>query len=70
MTDVTEDGQQPAEATLYDDPATADLTAKVTRPGSSSTARSPRRWPQLPAGAALDLTLDPTASGSARRSTR
>ena len=27
---MTEDVQRPAEATLYDDPATADLAAKVS----------------------------------------
>jgi hypothetical protein len=60
---VTEDEQRPAEATLYDDPATADLSAKVTEAWADFDRALAEALPQLPAGSTLDMTLDPTASG-------
>jgi hypothetical protein len=60
---VTEDVQRPAEATLYDDPATADLTAKVSEAWAEFAQALAAALPTLPADASIDLTLDPTASG-------
>jgi hypothetical protein len=60
---VTEDVQRPAEATLYDDPATADLAAKVSEAWAEFAQALAAALPALPAGASIDLTLDPTASG-------
>jgi hypothetical protein len=54
---------KPAEGTLYEDPATADLTAKVTEAWAEFDRALAAVLPTLPAGSALDLTLDPTASG-------
>jgi hypothetical protein len=60
---VTEDEQRPAEATLYDDPATADLSAKVAAAWADFDRALAAALPNLPAGSTLDMTLDPTASG-------
>jgi hypothetical protein len=54
---------RPAEASLYDDPATADLAAKVTQAWTEFGRALADALPALPSGARLDLTLDPTASG-------
>jgi hypothetical protein len=55
--------EKPAEATLYDDPATADLAAKVTQAWDEFGRALVAAMPALPAGSILDITLDPTASG-------
>jgi hypothetical protein len=60
---VTEDEQRPAEATLYDDPATADLSAKVAAAWLDFDRALADALPKLPPGSTLDMTLDPTASG-------
>jgi hypothetical protein len=60
---VTNDVDRPAEASLYDDPATADLSAKVTQAWTEFGRALADALPALPAGTRLDLTLDPTASG-------
>ena len=60
---MTEDEQRPAEATLYDDPATADLSAKVAEAWADFDRALADALPKLPAGSTLDMTLDPTASG-------
>jgi hypothetical protein len=63
MDDLAPEMLKPAEATLYEDPATADLTAKVTEAWAEFDRALGAVLPTLPAGSALDLTLDPTASG-------
>ena len=60
---MTEDEQRLAEATLYDDPATADLSAKVTEAWADFDRALAEALPKLPVGSTLDMTLDPTASG-------
>jgi hypothetical protein len=60
---VTQEEQRPAEATLYDDPATADLAAKVAAAWADFDRALAEALPNLPAGSTLDMTLDPTASG-------
>jgi len=60
---VTDDEQRPAEATLYDDPATADLSANVAAAWADFDRALADALPKLPAGSTLDMTLDPTASG-------
>ncbi|MDT5028697.1 MAG: hypothetical protein QOE61_5123 [Micromonosporaceae bacterium] len=52
-----------AEGTLYDDPATADLGAKVNEAWADFGKALAEALPALPAGCTLDLTLDPNASG-------
>jgi hypothetical protein len=60
---VTQEEQRPAEATLYDDPATADLVEKVAAAWAEFDRALAEALPHLPAGSTLDMTLDPTASG-------
>jgi hypothetical protein len=60
---LTNEVEKPPEASLYDDPATADLSAKVTEAWTTFTRALAEALPALPAGATLDMTLDPTASG-------
>ena len=60
---MTQEEQRPAEATLYDDPATADLAAKVAAAWADFDRALADALPHLPAGSTLDMTLDPTASG-------
>jgi len=60
---VTNDAPRPAEASLYDDPATADLSAKVAEAWSEFGRALSDALPGLPTGTRLDLTLDPTATG-------
>jgi hypothetical protein len=48
---------------LYDDPATADLTAKVSEAWTVFGRSLAEVLAALPPNATLDLTLDPTASG-------
>jgi hypothetical protein len=54
---------EPAEGVLYDDPATADLSAKVTEAWVEFGRSLGEAVGQLPSGSTLDLTLDPTAAG-------
>jgi hypothetical protein len=49
---------------LDDDPDTADLREKVRRAWDEFAAALAGALPDLPAGGFLDLTLDPTASGT------
>jgi type III secretion system-like peptide-binding chaperone len=60
---VTSNPDRPAEASLYDDPATADLAAKVMEAWDEFGRALTLALPLLPVGARLELTLDPTASG-------
>jgi hypothetical protein len=62
---VTDDLHKPPEASLYDDddPATADLAAKVAHAWTDFARSLADALPSLPVGSSLDLTLDPTASG-------
>jgi hypothetical protein len=52
------------EHVLLDDPTTADLRAKVTDAWREFARAMADVLPTLPAGARLDLTLDPTAFGT------
>ena len=54
---------KPPEASLYDDPATADLSAKVSEAWAVFGRALAEVLAALPEKATLDLTLDPTASG-------
>jgi hypothetical protein len=60
---VTDDPTKPAEAMLLDDPATADLAAKVSAAWSDFSRALGEAIPALPAGTTLDIALDPAASG-------
>ena len=61
---MTEDDPKPAEGVLYDDPATADLAAKVTEAWTEfGRALGAARRRSCRPGRPLDLTLDPTAAG-------
>lgn len=53
----------PAEATLYDDPSTADLAAKVAEAWTEFDRALAEALPKLPPDTELELTLDPTATG-------
>jgi len=57
------DREKPAEGNLYDDPATADLGAKVNEAWTDFGKALAEALPGLPVGCTLDLTLDPNASG-------
>ncbi len=52
------------EAELLDEPTTADLGAKVKEAWREFAQALATTLPDMPAGARLDLTLDPTASGT------
>ncbi|HCU51311.1 MAG TPA: hypothetical protein DGG94_16195 [Micromonosporaceae bacterium] len=52
------------EAELLDEPNPVDLGAKVTEAWREFARALAAALPELPAGAHLDLTLDPTASGT------
>ncbi|MFF5177139.1 hypothetical protein ACFY2Q_03815 [Micromonospora sp. NPDC000316] len=54
----------PAESILLDGPSTTDLRAKVTEAWREFARMLAVRLRELPAGAHLELTLDPTASGT------
>jgi len=56
-------GEQP-EGVLLDEPTTADLRAKVTEAWREFAGALAALLPTLSAGAHVDLTLDPTASGT------
>jgi hypothetical protein len=52
------------EAELLDEPTTADLGAKVTEAWREFARALQTALPALPSGSHLELTLDPTASGT------
>jgi hypothetical protein len=52
------------EAGLLDEPTTADLGAKVTEAWREFARAVGAALPELPSGSHLDITLDPTASGT------
>ena len=52
------------EAELLDEPTTADLGAKVTEAWRDFARALQAALPALPSGAHLEMTLDPTASGT------
>jgi hypothetical protein len=52
------------EGILLDEPTTADLRAKVTEAWREFASGLAAMLPTLPPGAHVDLTLDPTASGT------
>lgn len=56
-------GDQP-EGVLLDEPTTADLRAKVTEAWREFASALAALLPTLSAGAYVDVTLDPTASGT------
>ncbi|MFF5054486.1 hypothetical protein ACFY1S_15020 [Micromonospora sp. NPDC000663] len=61
------DGELPggaADSILLDEPSSTDLRAKVTEAWQEFARALAVRLPELPAGAHLELTLDPTASGT------
>ncbi|RZT81740.1 hypothetical protein EV382_5032 [Micromonospora violae] len=55
---------EPAESILLGEPSTTDLRAKVTEAWREFARALAVRLPELPVGAHLDVTLDPTASGT------
>ncbi|GAB3950061.1 T3SS (YopN, CesT) and YbjN peptide-binding chaperone 1 [Micromonospora vulcania] len=55
---------EPAESILLDEPSTTDLRAKVTEAWQEFVRALAVRLRELPAGAHVELTLDPTASGT------
>jgi hypothetical protein len=60
---VSNDEDRPTGASFFDDPATADLAAKVAEAWTEFGRALADALPLLPAGSRLDLTLDPAASG-------
>ncbi|MGS2617250.1 T3SS (YopN, CesT) and YbjN peptide-binding chaperone 1 [Micromonospora sp. LZ34] len=56
--------EQQHESILLDEPSTADLRAKVTQAWQEFARALADRLAALPAGAHLEVTLDPTASGT------
>ncbi|WP_229067359.1 YbjN domain-containing protein [Actinoplanes sp. DH11] len=54
----------PDESILLDEPSTADLRAKVTEAWREFAGALAELLPTLPPGAHVDITLDPTASGT------
>jgi hypothetical protein len=57
---MTEESK-PAEGTLLDDPATADLAAKVTEAWSDFTGALAKALGELAAGSRMDITVDQAA---------
>ncbi|MEV4494946.1 hypothetical protein AB0J84_04485 [Micromonospora arborensis] len=55
---------EPAESILLDEPSTTDLRAKVTEAWREFARALAVRLRELPVGTHLELTLDPTASGT------
>jgi type III secretion system-like peptide-binding chaperone len=62
---VTDEPNKPAEGSLLDDPATADLGAKVAQAWTEFGHALSDALPTLPVGSRLEITLDPTAAGMA-----
>ncbi|GAA2844966.1 hypothetical protein Acy02nite_46140 [Actinoplanes cyaneus] len=63
MTAESPAGDTP-ESVLLDEPTTADLRAKVTEAWREFASALAGMLSSLPSGAQIDLTLDPTASGT------
>ncbi len=63
MTAESPAGDTP-ESVLLDEPTTADLRAKVTEAWREFASALAGMLSSLPTGAQIDLTLDPTASGT------
>src|SRR6266496_2202955 len=63
MTAQGADGES-SEGILLDEPTTADLRGKVTEAWREFAAALATLLPTLGAGAHIDITLDPTASGT------
>ncbi len=61
---MTAEPATPAEAILLDDEAGADLRSKVSEAWQDFARSLASELPRLPVGTSLDLTLDPTASGT------
>ena len=61
---MTDEPIKPAEASLFDDPATTDLAAKVKQAWAEFGQAFAAALPGLAAGSSLDITLDPTAAGA------
>jgi hypothetical protein len=61
---TAENAGEPPEGVLLDEPTTADLRAKVTEAWREFAAALAALLPTLPPGAHVELTLDPTASGT------
>lgn len=57
-------GEQAPETILLDEPSTADLRSKVTEAWREFAAALATTLAKLPVGAHVELTLDPTASGT------
>src|SRR5688572_6153814 len=57
-------GDGDLHAHLLDEPTTADLRAKVTEAWREFARALAATLPGLPSGGRLELTLDPTASGT------
>jgi hypothetical protein len=62
---TVEDAGDLPEGVLLDEPTTADLRAKVTEAWQEFAADLAAVLPTLPPGAHVDVTLDPTAAGTA-----
>jgi hypothetical protein len=61
---TTEDAGDQSEGVLLDEPTTADLRAKVTEAWREFAGALVALVPTLSPGAYVDITLDPTASGT------
>jgi hypothetical protein len=61
---VTDGSSGPPESILLDEPTTADLRAKVTEAWQEFARALAACLRGLPTGAQIELTLDPTASGT------
>jgi hypothetical protein len=57
-------GETTSEGVFLDEPTTADLRAKVTQAWREFASSLAGLLPELPPGAHVDVTLDPTASGT------
>ncbi|GID97336.1 hypothetical protein ACFQFC_24270 [Amorphoplanes digitatis] len=61
---MAENTADQSDSVLLDDPTTADLRAKVTEAWREFAGALGALLPTLPDGAHVDITLDPTASGT------
>jgi hypothetical protein len=61
---TAEDADDQPEGVLLDEPTTADLRAKVTEAWREFAGALAALMPRLSSGAYVDITLDPTASGT------
>ena len=62
--DAMDEASVQPEPVLLEEPTTADLHAKVTEAWREFARALAAALPALPAGRGLDVTLDPTASGT------